>query len=550
MENRVRPLAGEDPEEVGPYAITGLLGRGGMGSVYLARSRGGRALAVKVIRPELARDAEFRRRFAREVRLARAVNGVFTAGVVDAEPDGDPPWLATVHVPGPSLDEAVRRHGGWPEPSVLSLAAGLAEALEAIHACGVVHRDLKPSNILLAADGPRVIDFGISASAEATSALTRSGVVLGTVGFMAPEQLTGADVTPAVDVFALGSVLAFAASGHGPFGGTSAGGDGASPARVMFRVAHEEPELDGLPPRVRELVARCLAKEPGDRPSVRQLLDDLAPAAAAGPAWLPGALADSVRDSVPEAAGPVADTPTPAPTVTDAAVPDAAAPTQSAVRPLPPAPPAVPEPSEPPAPAGATVPGKQPPVRKGVRGGPIAAAVAAAVLATGGLTWYVAGGPGGARGAHSPTGTPTSSVPASSASLGPQPAPTTTSPTPAPIPVVGNWRGSYHCTQGVTRLSLRITATSTGALEAVFSFSAHPDNPGVPSGSFRMVGAYEEAGRRMVLRGDRWIKHPAGYLMADLEARVPPGEQPLAMNGDIVNEDTDCTTFAVVRGPL
>ncbi|MFG2640602.1 protein kinase [Streptomyces sp. NPDC048370] len=592
MENRVRPLAGDDPVEVGPYGISGLLGRGGMGAVYLARSRGGRALAVKVIRPELAGDTEFRRRFAREVRLARSVNGVFTAGVVDADPDGDPPWLATAYVPGPSLDEAVRRHGAWPERSVLALAAGLAEALEAIHAGGVIHRDLKPSNILLASDGPRVIDFGISASAEATSALTRSGVVLGTVGFMAPEQLTGAEITPAVDVFALGSALAFAASGHGPFGGTSAGGgDGASPARVMYRVAHEEPDLDGLPPRVRELVARCLAKEPGDRPSVRELLDELAPGAAAGAAWLPGAVADSVvdsgADSVPGGSqGPVdavdlaeavprpAEDPRqpdsrepgapsgPTPTVVDAVAPptptpgvvDAAAPTRSSVRPR------SPEPA--PAPAAATVPdspaaqlGKQPSVRKGARGGPLAAAVAAAVLTTGGLTWYLAGNPGGG-GANSATGTPTPSASVSTASS--QPAspppvttnPVTTSPTAAPIPVVGNWRGSYHCTQGVTRLSLRITATPTGALEAVFSFSAHPDNPGVPNGSFRMVGAYEETGRRMVLRGDRWIQHPAGYLMADLEARVPPGEQPLAMNGDIVYEDTDCTTFAVVRGPL
>lgn len=426
--------------------------------------------------------------------------------------------------------------------------------------------DLKPSNILLASDGPRVIDFGISASAEATSALTRSGVVLGSVGFMAPEQLTGAEVTGAVDVFALGSALAFAATGHGPFGGTSAaGGDGASPARVMYRVAHEEPELDALPPRVRALVARCLAKEPGDRPSVRELLDELAPVAAAGRSWLPGPLADSVpgASEVPPPM-PVVP-PAPTPTVLDAA------PTRSAARPRPdfPAPPgrvgdvqdAVP------APGAATVPatpavhlGKQPPVRKRARGGPIAAAVAAAVLATGGLTWYLAGNPGGS-GANSATGTPTPSASASvsastTASSQPAPAPpkpTTTSPTAdddIPNPVVGNWWGSYNCSQGVTRLSLRITASPTGALEAVFSFSAHPDNPGVPSGSFRMVGAYEEAGRRMVLRADRWIDQPDGYLMVDLEARVPAGEQPLAMDGDVVNDDTDCTTFAVVRRAL
>ncbi|MDT9687300.1 serine/threonine-protein kinase [Streptomyces sp. P9(2023)] len=564
MESRAQPLGGDDPEQVGPYRISGLLGRGGMGSVYLARSRGGRALAVKVIRPELAGDAEFRRRFAREVRLARSAGGVFTAGVVDADPDGEPPWLATVYVPGPSLDGAVREHGAWPEDSVLALAAGLAEALEAIHAGGVIHRDPKPSNILLASDGPRVIDFGISASAEATSALTRSGVVLGSVGFMAPEQLTGAEVTGAVDVFALGSVLAFAATGHGPFGGTSAGGgDGASPARVMYRVAHEEPEL-----------TRC---RPGSgRSSPAAWPRRRATVLRYGSFWT-----GSHRSPSPVTPGcrPPLRTPCRARRRSRRRCrwhrPPRHPPFSTRHRPgLPPAPGRTSPPGcvgdvqdAVPAPGAATVPAtpavhlaKQPPVRKGARGGPIAAAVAAAVLATGGLTWYLAGNPGGS-GANSATDTPTPSVSASvsastTASSQPAPAPpkpTTTSPTAdddVPNPVVGNWWGSYNCSQGVTRLSLRITASPTGALEAVFSFSAHPDNPGVPSGSFRMVGAYEEAGRRMVLRADRWIDQPDGYLMVDLEARVPAGEQPLAMDGDVVNDDTDCTTFAVVRRAL
>lgn len=257
-------LGAGDPDRVGPYRVVGRLGAGGMGRVYLARSKGGRAVAVKVVRPELAEDREFRQRFAREVAAARRVNGVFTAGVVDADPDADPPWLATAYVPGISLDTAVAQHGAWQAGPVTTLAAGLAEALEAIHAAGLVHRDLKPSNVLLAADGPRVIDFGISTATEA-SAITRTGVVIGTPGFMSPEQLTGEPVGPASDVFALGAVLAFTASGSGPFGTGSAQG-------LMYRIVHGDPDLDAVPGPIRGLVGRCLAKRPGDRPTVDALL--------------------------------------------------------------------------------------------------------------------------------------------------------------------------------------------------------------------------------------------------------------------------------------
>ncbi|MEV4445347.1 serine/threonine-protein kinase [Streptomyces mirabilis] len=228
-------LEAGDPRQVGRYRIVARLGEGGMGRVYLGRSPGGRAVAVKVVRPELADDGDFRRRFAREVAAARRVNGVFTAGVVDADPDGSPAWLATAYVPGVPLGDAVAAHGPWPEGPVLALGAGLAEALEAIHAAEVVHRDLKPSNILLAPDGPRVIDFGISVTGEA-SALTRTGVVVGTPGFMSPEQLTGKPVGPASDVFSLGAVLAFTATGAGPFGTGSA-------HALSFRVVYEEPDL-------------------------------------------------------------------------------------------------------------------------------------------------------------------------------------------------------------------------------------------------------------------------------------------------------------------
>ncbi|TVL88768.1 hypothetical protein CD790_29950 [Streptomyces sp. SAJ15] len=253
---------------MGPFRIVARLGSGGMGRVYLGRSRGGRPVAVKVVRPELAEDEEFRRRFAREVAAARQVNGVFTAGVVDADPDGSPAWLATAYVRGVSLDAAVAEHGAFPEASVLTLGAGLVEALEAIHAVGVVHRDLKPSNVLLAADGPRVIDFGISVVNEVSS-VTRTGMMVGTPGFMSPEQLTGRPVGAPSDVFSLGAVLVFAATGVGPFGVGSTHG-------VLFRTVYEEPDLSALPAGLVEVTRRCLTKDPAGRPGVDALMDEFA----------------------------------------------------------------------------------------------------------------------------------------------------------------------------------------------------------------------------------------------------------------------------------
>nr|WP_243876170.1 serine/threonine-protein kinase [Streptomyces sp. 846.5] len=263
----MQALESDDPPQLGGYRLLARLGAGGMGRVYLARSRGGRRVALKVIRPELADDPDFRARFAREVASARAVSGAFTVAVLDADPEAATPWLATEYVPGPSLSAAVREHGPLPLDSVRALAAGLAEALEAIHAAGVVHRDLKPSNVLLAADGPRVIDFGISRAAEATE-LTRTGMVVGSPGFMSPEQIEGTAVTPATDVFSLGAVLAFAATGAGPFG------EGATPA-LLYRVVHSEPRLDGVPGPLRGLISACLAKEAATRPSPDGLLDRL-----------------------------------------------------------------------------------------------------------------------------------------------------------------------------------------------------------------------------------------------------------------------------------
>ncbi|MEU3664319.1 Hsp70 family protein [Streptomyces sp. NPDC032940] len=255
----MEPLRAGDPEKVGGIGLRGRLGAGGMGEVFLGRSPGGRAVAVKVVHPHLARQGEFRRRFAREVAAARAVGGAFTAPVLAAGPEDDLPWIATAYIPGPDLAEAVGVAGPLPEGAVWRLAAGLVEAVQAIHAVGVLHRDLKPSNVLVAADGPRVIDFGIARTLEDT-ALTATGLVVGTAGFMAPEQAEGGEVGPASDVFALGAVITFAATGTGPFGQ-------GPPLAVLHRVVNGRPRLDGLTGPLRELVDACLAKDPRERPT-------------------------------------------------------------------------------------------------------------------------------------------------------------------------------------------------------------------------------------------------------------------------------------------
>ena len=259
----MEPLSANDPRSVGEFQLRARLGAGGMGRVYLGYSPAGRAVAVKVVHSELARDAEFRHRFGREVAAARAVGGMYTAPVVAAGLDDDPPWLATAYVPGPPLADVVARHGALPELAVWRLGAGLAEALRAVHACGLVHRDLKPANVLLAADGPHVIDFGISRAFDGTQ-LTAVGMVVGTPGYMSPEQAEGALVGPASDVFSLGCVLAFAASGNAPFGGGSA-------ASVLYRVVTGQPDLTSVPEKLREVISACLAKDPKQRPELAAL---------------------------------------------------------------------------------------------------------------------------------------------------------------------------------------------------------------------------------------------------------------------------------------
>ncbi|MER7751501.1 PQQ-binding-like beta-propeller repeat protein [Kitasatospora sp. NPDC097643] len=279
----MEPLNSTDPEAVGPYRLIARLGAGGMGQVYLARSTGGRTVAVKVVRPELAQDAEFRARFRREVAAAQAVDGAYTAPVTDADPDAPAPWLATAYVLGPSLTDAVRDHGPLPEASVRALGTRLAEALEAIHRAGLVHRDLKPSNVLLAADGPRVIDFGIARAMDGDS-MTQTGAVVGSPGFMSPEQASGRPTGAPGDVFSLASVLIYAATGHGPFDSAS------GIAAQLYKVVHEDADLGDVPPALRAVLEPCLRKDPALRPTPTELRARLATGAALGE-WHPGPVA-------------------------------------------------------------------------------------------------------------------------------------------------------------------------------------------------------------------------------------------------------------------
>ncbi|MFE1769598.1 serine/threonine-protein kinase [Streptomyces sp. NPDC059008] len=286
------PLGARDPRQIGEYRLLGRLGEGGMGRVFLARSDRGRTVAVKLVRAELADEEEFRARFRREVRAAQQVGGEWTAPVLDADTEAETPWLATGYLAGLSLQQVIGGSGTpLPERTVRILAAGLARALGSVHAAGIIHRDLKPSNVLITIDGPRVIDFGIARALEAVTGngVTRTGAAVGSPGFMAPEQVRGEPLTPACDVFSLGSVLTYAATGRQPFGTA----DSAAHA-LMYRVAQEEPDLSGLPEGLHELISGCLAKDPAQRPTPDQLVA-LAERDGAGPGadeepWLPGAL--------------------------------------------------------------------------------------------------------------------------------------------------------------------------------------------------------------------------------------------------------------------
>ncbi|MFI5873933.1 protein kinase [Streptomyces sp. NPDC051445] len=294
----MQPLGVDEPTTVGPYRLLGRLGSGGMGRVYLGRSAGGRTVAVKIVHPHLALDEEFRARFRREVEAARRVGGAWTAPVLDADPEATVPWVATGYAAGPSLAAAVGSGGGpLPEHSVRVLGAGLAEALAAVHELGLVHRDVKPSNVLLTVDGPLLIDFGIARATDGTASLTSTGVSVGSPGYMAPEQILGRVASGAADVFSLGAVLAYAATGGPPFPGDSS-------AALLYKVVHEQPELGepegALRGELRAVVEACLSKDPAARPAPAEVARRLAPEGAArlvAGGWLPGALVEQLGRS-------------------------------------------------------------------------------------------------------------------------------------------------------------------------------------------------------------------------------------------------------------
>lgn len=316
----MEPLRGADPARIAGYRLLRRLGAGGMGVVYLARSPGGALAAVKVIRPAHSDDAGFRARFRREVETAGRVANPWVVPLLDADPDAESPWLATAFVPGPSLAEAVEERGPLPYGTVRVLGARLAEALDAVHGAGLVHRDVKPGNVLLAVDGPRMIDFGIARMPEDT-ALTASGMVVGSPGFLSPEQAQGRgrEIGPASDVFSLGCLLVYAVTGERPFGHGSA-------AETLVRTVHDEPQLDDVPRELLPLLRGCMAKEPGSRPTVadvRQALDGVGE----GGAWLPESLIRLIarRSAVVLALPAVEATEVTAPTVTDASSGDTTA---------------------------------------------------------------------------------------------------------------------------------------------------------------------------------------------------------------------------------
>jgi Protein kinase domain/F5/8 type C domain len=261
----MQPLTSDDPATIGGYRLEARLGSGGMGQVYLAFTPAGRPVALKVVRSDLGDDQDFRIRFGQEIQAAQRVRGLYTAELIDADPAATPPWLVTAYVPGPSVEEVIDRDGPMPEAMVFRLIAGVAEALQAIHAAGVIHRDLKPSNVLLAQDGPRVIDFGIARALAATP-MTRTGATMGSPDYLSPEQILNRPVTPAIDVFALGSLAAFAAVGRLPFGRGHI-------TDVAHRVVREPPDLAGCPAGLVTLIEACLQKEPQARPLPGQIIE-------------------------------------------------------------------------------------------------------------------------------------------------------------------------------------------------------------------------------------------------------------------------------------
>ncbi|MFF9058825.1 serine/threonine-protein kinase [Streptomyces sp. NPDC014882] len=482
-----------DPQRIGGYRLLGRLGSGGMGQVFLARSDRGRTVAVKLVRPELAEREEFRARFRQEVRNAQRVGGFWTAPVLDADTEAAVPWVATGYVAGPSLQQVVDHdHGPLPERSVRILAAGLAHALTNIHAAGIVHRDLKPSNVMVTIEGPRVIDFGVARALETVTGdgaltqlgdggLTQTGALIGSPGFMAPEQVRGDRITPACDVFCLGSVLAYAATGVLPFGSADQQGVHA----LLFRIAEEEPDLTRVPEGIADLVRACLRKDPAARPTLERILertgaeDTVADGRSRDP-WLPGALVAQLgRHAVrlletedPQGAFTHAAPHHPGPRGTLAA-PPGHGPTLAAPHPAYghpqqyPAPPRQPMPMPMPVPAQAPMPAPmqvpvphnpyaadaaaygapdpghpghsshpddlEDPPRRGRRSTVLLGAVAAVVaLAAGGTVYAVMNGDDGTSGALPAPTTSAPATPTESGTRSPSPSPSLSSPSPSP----------------------------------------------------------------------------------------------------------------------
>ncbi|MFF7588653.1 serine/threonine-protein kinase [Kitasatospora purpeofusca] len=453
----MEPLEADDPQWVGEYRVLGRLGSGGMGRVYLGRTTGGRTVAVKLVHRDLAGDPEFRARFRHEVAAARRVGGVWTAPVLDADTESGHPWVATGYVAGPALTTAVREFGPLPDPAVRALGVGLAEALAHVHRLGLVHRDVKPSNVLLTLDGPRLIDFGITRALDSTAGLTRSGQVFGSPGFMSPEQVNGLPAGPAGDVFSLGAVLAFAATGTMPFG------SGVSAPVLLYRVLHEEPDLSGLSGPLYAVIRACLAKDPAARPApgqLRRFLDgDGAAAARLGRGdWLPPGLAAAVGRSAVQlldlegerGTGWTAPGPAPASAST---VP----PTVPPLRPLlqPPPPPPLPTWS---------VPGRARSPRRGY--GALAAGLVAVLLLGGGgylLLDRLRGQEQQTAASQPGASTPAASAPAASAPVPSAPAASATTAGPGIVPAkyLGKWIGQRTAANGdVTTVTLTIVQSA------------------------------------------------------------------------------------------
>ncbi|MEE4540415.1 serine/threonine-protein kinase [Streptomyces sp. V4-01] len=453
----MQSLGAADPASVGGYPLFARLGAGGMGEVYLARSPAGRPLALKTMRPELGLDPTFGERFAREIRHADRVRSPWTVTVVDFSPAGSrPQWLATEYVAAPSLADWVSEHGPLPAASVAALAAELCEALHAVHQAGLAHRDVKPSNVLLAGARPLLIDFGIARAAE-DSRHTRTGGVIGSPGYMAPEQATAGVSAEPGDVFALGAVLVYAATGHGPFDRV---GEKPSAPVLLYRVVHEEPDLDGVPEALLPLVRACLAKQPEDRPAARDAIASLPeperPAGRWAPRLPPGLAAElAAREADTRAtlADPAAASPPPTHVLTalDSPTPPPGAPTDAGGHGLPPAaspgtgtrtahehpayrprPVPVPVPLPHPAPNPNPVPGPGPAPAK-VRRRLIIAAGALSVVVAAGLLVHSLVGSNADRGDTSGGGSGASTTPAGAAGLDPD---------VLPASWVGTWFGT------------------------------------------------------------------------------------------------------------